>query len=139
MNTLHLTTDERRAFDTLPAALREGWEDEEETGAFEDTPLRKRLRFELLRLQHPKLTALQRDAKTLDPEALGAKLLETDLSDVPDADVAELFFAVGPAALTTLIAALVPQAETDDDLLRLAAATAIRRQLIVSLTSSARA
>ncbi|MFA6038959.1 MAG: hypothetical protein WCV62_03475 [Candidatus Peribacteraceae bacterium] len=131
---LWLTTDERKAFDALPEAVRNGWELKEETLSFTDTPERRSARLGLVRLHDTKLLALREKVqKAATPEEVAALLAEMDLHDVTEGDLAELFFALGPDALTLLIAPLLRDAKTDGDLDDLASLLMIRHSLLESL------
>ncbi len=53
MNVLYLTSEEMRVFATLSAALRSGWDVEQEMLTFVDTPQKQMMRLELLRVHDP--------------------------------------------------------------------------------------
>ena len=65
--------------------------------------------------------------------AIAALLADFDLKDVDEDDVAELFFALGPAAVTQLIAALFVTATTDADIEGITALTVIRHSVLAAL------
>lgn len=134
MRTLHLTMQEQVLFDTLPDALREGWETEAETLSYEDTPQRRMIRLSLLRLHDPKLLAFREQAKQAQSAEEIAVLMESiDLKDVDEGDLAELFFALGPVTLSLLIAALLRTVKTDTDIEGITALTVIRHSVLASL------
>jgi len=134
---LWLTAEERTFFMTLPAELRDGWELQAETQTFTDTSERRAARLGLVRLHDPALLALRDKAKEASsPEALAALLAEMDLHDVTEDDLAELFFALGPDALTGLIAPLLRAAKTDGDLDDVASLLLIRHSLLASFSSN---
>ncbi len=125
---------EQVLFDTLPDALREGWETEAETLSYEDTPQRRMIRLSLLRLHDPKLLAFREQAKQAQSAEEIAVLMESiDLKDVDEGDLAELFFALGPVTLSLLIAALLRTVKTDTDIEGITALTVIRHSVLASL------
>lgn len=133
MNTLHLTTDERAMYEALPEALREGWTVEDETLTYDDSPQKCAIRLSLVRLHDPTLLKLRAQAQeNASPEAVAALLQQTNLSDVLEDDLAELFFALGPAILTRLIAAMLPAVSTDADMEGATAITVIRHSVLQS-------
>ncbi|MDD5470110.1 MAG: hypothetical protein PHO92_04930 [Candidatus Peribacteraceae bacterium] len=132
MNTLILTADERKIFDTLPATLKEGWSVETEKESFQDSEEKLSMRLALLRLHDPKLLDLQKRAVGLSGEQLAALIAQTDLKGVADDDLAELTFAVGPSILGTLIGGLLQKVKTDAALEDIAALTTIRHSILAS-------
>ncbi|MEK7218892.1 MAG: hypothetical protein AAB728_05515 [Patescibacteria group bacterium] len=135
---LWLTAAERTIFDALPAPLQDGWELKEETLAFTDTAERRTARLSLVRLHDQKLLALRdKVQKATSPEDVASLLAEIDLRDVTEGDLAELFFALGPDALTRLITPLLREAKTDGDLDDLASLLTIRHSLLESFSSQA--
>lgn len=134
MDTLFLTGREMKLFDALPSAVKEGWTVERETMTVEETPENIRTRLSLLSLHDPKLRAFQKKAQSMNtPEELASLVSDTDLKDVSDADLAELFFALGPTALSSLIEHELQHATTDDDLDNVDALVTIRHSLLSSL------
>lgn len=139
MEPLFLTADERKVFDALPAAVREGWEVRAERDAVPDDAARRAMRLQLLHLHDPALRAFVRSAgETKDSAALTALVLGMDLKGVADADLAELCFALGPVPLTAIIADLLPKTKTDDDLEGVQAIALIRHSLLAAAASSSR-
>ena len=134
MSTLHLTQAEREIFEGLSEQLRDGWEIALENRSGPDHRENREIRMQLLRLHDPKLLRFQKRASSVsDPEELAGLVAETDLSEVSDADLAELFFTLGPATLTRVIGVMLQMAKTDQDLQGIAALTAIRDALLSSL------
>ena len=133
MNELHLTPAEQKLFLSLPEKLREGWKVREETQKFEDTKKHLRMRVSFLKIRDPKLHVFQEEIKKAKNEKKIAKLVsEFDLKDVHQADLAELFFALGPKPLFRIIEAILRQAKTDEEVESVAALSLIRNALLRS-------
>lgn len=136
---IHLTAAEQLLWVKVPQNLQSGWTVETETGTWRDSPERRRMRMQLVHLKDPKLLAFMEKAKSaVSADALAALLSETDLQGVDDADIAELFFALGPAAVGKLIELMLTTAKTAADIEGIAALTTIRRSLYASLLSTSR-
>ena len=128
--TLWLTASEQAAFKEISDSVKEGWEVKAETGTVEDTPEKRTMRLALTRLHDPKLLKLREKAQNASSDKELAMLLqETDLQNVQEDDLAELFFALGPESLTTLIGAMIKDAASDDDLEGIVSLTVIRNSL----------
>ena len=137
MTVLHLTTAEQVLWARVPQNLQSDWTVETEAGTWRDSPDRRRIRIQLVKLQDPKLLAFMEKAKiTPSADALALLLSETDLKGVMDSDISELFFVLGPAAVGKLIELMLTTAKTKADLEGIAALTTIRRSLYVSLIST---
>jgi len=133
---LWLTADERQIFTSLPPSVQDGWEVREETQTFTDTAERRNARLNLMRLHDPKLLAFQEKVKKESvPEAIGKLLEETDMRDVAEDDLAELFFALGPDVLTRIITPLLGAAKNDGDVDDVASLLLIRHSLLASFSS----
>ncbi len=136
---IHLTAAEQLLWAKVPQNLQGGWTVETETGTWRDSPERRRMRMQLVKLSDPKLLAFMEKAKAAaTAEALAALLSETDLKGIADADIAELFFALGPAATGKLIELMLASAKTAADIEGIAALASIRRSLYTSLLSTSR-
>lgn len=134
MNTLHLTTAEQSIFASLSDALREGWSTETETLSFQDTEHRRRIRFEMLKLDDPRMQHfMEKASQAGSAEDLDALIKGTDFSDVSDADFSELMFAIGPDGVTLLLHAALANAKDDDDVSYVAELSHIRHGLLESL------
>lgn len=139
MRTLHLTAQEQTLFHAFPDALRDGWEMEAETLSYEDSLQRRMIRLSLLRLHDPKLLALRDQAQKADSvETIAALLVDFDLKEVDEDDLAELFFALGPVAITQLMAALFATAQTDADIEGITALSVIRHSVLAALQNVSR-
>ena len=137
LNVLHLTDTERAIWRTLKPEIQEGWTIEPENGNFRDSPERRRMRLHLLKLRDPRLLDFQEKAKKASTvDALTALILETDLKGVNDADLAELFFAIGPGPIGKIVESMLGAASVDTDIEDIAALTTIRRSLYQAMTPS---
>jgi hypothetical protein len=136
--TLHLTVAERQFFDALPDGLKEGWVLGEENLSYADDPRHRTMRMQLMHLHDPKMQEFleQAKAKAGDDQSLAAFISETDLSDVSDGDLAELFFVLGPGPLGVLIPSLLKEVSTDEHLEDIASLTLIRHTLLTSMHHS---
>ncbi len=109
----------------------------EEKAWVEDKPEHRRMRFYLLRLHDPRLRAFLEQAKTRNSaEALAELVQKTDLAEVNDGDLAELFFALGPTTLSMLIEKMLRDAKTDVDVEGVASLTEIRHSLLSSMNTA---
>lgn len=130
---MHLTTAERRLFDALPEVLREGWQVQTEADPPKDTAEMRRMRLHLVQLHDPRLQKFVEEARSKDSvDSLAAHIAGVDLGDVRESDLAELFFALGAASVSALIASLLAEAKSDSDLQDIEALTIIRHELMTS-------
>lgn len=135
MTELHLTATEQKLFKKLPKALREGWMVKEETQQFQDTKEHLRTRVSFIKIRDPKLSIFREQIEKAEDQKEIAKIVsEFDLKDVHQADLAELFFALGPAPLFRIIEAAISQAKTDQEIESVAALALIRNALLHSFT-----
>ncbi|PIR50092.1 hypothetical protein COU79_01270 [Candidatus Peregrinibacteria bacterium CG10_big_fil_rev_8_21_14_0_10_54_7] len=133
MNELHLTPAEQKLFLSLPEKLREGWKVREETQKFEDTKKHLRTRVSFLKIRDPKLHVLKEQIEKAKGQKEIAKIVgEFDLKGVHQADLAELFFALGPKPLFQIIETMLRQAKTDEEIESIAALSLIRNALLRS-------
>lgn len=134
LNALYLTAAEIDSFQELSDTLREGWVvHEEKTDGRVDDPARRAIRMQMLRLRDPQLmqfVALAQKSNSAD--AVAALILDTDMAHVSEHDMAELFFAIGPAPLTAVVASLLPRVSGDEDIEAIAALTLIRHSLLAA-------
>ncbi len=133
-NTLYLTAEERRQFDALPKELREGWALQDETITFADSPEKLQIRLSLMRLHDPRLREFQEQVRAVQTvEQLTALMEKTSLAEMSQGDLAELFFAMGPHAISAILGKLIADAKTDADLETVAALSTLRNTLLSSL------
>jgi len=137
-HTLYLTADERKLFTVLSDSLKEGWVIEEEHLTYADNPRHRTMRMQLMHLHDPKMQEVlaQAQAKAGDDQGLAALMLHTDLSDVSDGDLAELFFVLGPGPLGALIPQLLRGVSADEHIDDIASLALIRHTLLVSMHRS---
>ena len=134
MDTVYLTSAERSLFDALPDSVRNGWQIAEETLTVAESPAQRRMRLHLLQLRDPKLKNFITEARGKNSvDELATFVLSMDLKGVSEADLAELFFALGPTALTLIIADSLKKVKTDDDLDGINALVTIRHSLLLSM------
>ncbi|TSC97898.1 MAG: hypothetical protein Greene101449_1067 [Candidatus Peregrinibacteria bacterium Greene1014_49] len=135
ITVLYLTDAERAIWRMLSQEAQEGWTIEPENGNFRDSPQRREMRLHLLKLRDPKLLDFQEKAKKANTmEALTALILTMDLKNVNDADVAELFFAIGPGPIGRVVESILATVTKDEDIEGVAALTLIRRSLYQAMT-----
>lgn len=136
MTHIYLMAGERSAFDALPPDVRSGWQVEEERGTPSDSPEKRSMRMQLLHLRDPKLQGFLQAANAVGSlDAMVALLNDTSLEGVADNDLEELFFALGPEALSVFIAAELTRVQSDHDLEGVVALTVIRHSLLEAMHS----
>lgn len=134
MNTLFLKAHETSAFDALSADLREGWSVETETLSFQDTDHRRRIRFELLRVEDPAMKKfLESAAQAESADAFEALVKDTDFEKLSDADFSELMFAIGPDGIGILLEAALKNVKNDEDIAYAAELSQVRHGILESL------
>lgn len=134
MNTLYLTAEEQRLFDALSSDMREGWQTQMEDERYADSADKQMIRLSLVRLHDPRLLKLKKQAEQAGSIEEVATLIQSmNLKDVDEDDLAELFFALGPAALSRLIVDLLAAAKSDSDVEGVTALTIIRHSILTSL------
>jgi hypothetical protein len=133
MHTVFLTREEKKEFLSLPTQYQDGWQVEEETIPFADSEESWRLRRDLLTFSDQGLKGIEEKVRSAASQEEVERAVENlQLSGLSDADLAELFFALGPVALSAIILRLLPLARSDDDVASLAAFTVIRHNLLLS-------
>lgn len=133
MTSLYLTQAEQEGYGSLPKALTEGWTLLSEEQQFADTPGHFRMRLAYLKIRDPKLLVLKEALqKAKGEEDLKRLVAGFDLQGVRQADLAELFFALGPANVSNVIAVLLQRAKADEDIAVIAALSHIRHALLGS-------
>lgn len=133
-NPMYLTKDEKKMFEKVPEALRKGWTVEEEKMVFEDSPTKVSIRMRNMTIKDPVLLALKEKASSTKAPEEVAKILGTvDLSKISQDDLAELYFAMGPVPLTTIIGNSFKGLTTVEAVAGLASVATIRHGLLLSL------
>ncbi len=122
---LYLTTEEKKTFDDLSAALKEGWTVEAESTKGFETDEQLWMRYQMSSLaKNPKAQAL------VDGMLAGKKPEQVSLSDFSEKDLQELLFTIGARGVTFLILAMLDGIGSDDDLMKLSQLTTIRHELL---------
>lgn len=134
---LYLTADEKRFFASMKPELTGGWQVEQEALEFTDTPERRKLRFELLRLSDPSLKQAKERIVAAKSEAEFQQLLKTlDFSQIGNHDFSRLLFALGPDALSLVVQDVMGNAATKDDVELVAALAGLRHLMLESLVEA---
>ena len=134
MQTLHLYPQEQKLFSRLSEEQTREFSVVEETLDFVDSPEKFKTRLSLARIHDPKLLALRDRLQKGEDLAILAKSASFD--SVDDADLSELFFAMGPTALTGFITAMLGSVKTDAELLSIASLAEIRHSLLKAFNPS---
>jgi hypothetical protein len=105
----------------------------EEAHTFTDSARRMMLRLSLVRLRSPSLIAL-RDRITAAQSLEDAALIiaEHDLAGVPDEDLSQIVFALGPDVLSQVIWMLIRRAHTIEELEQVAVLSFLRHEILSS-------
>jgi hypothetical protein len=129
-NILYLTADEKKVFDRLSERLREGWVVEEETGtAYEDATVLK-IRAGMARFEsQPELHAFVKSAMD------SGKVDPSTITTLHPSVLPELFFTIGAHGVTLLMATMLGQMQTDEDILALAGLSSIRHDILATNAS----
>lgn len=124
---MYLTATEEVLWQKLPASLREGWEVTEEAHIAYERPEELRMRAHIASFQkHPAVQALTQKL------AGGASVEEVSLDDIPEDVLPDVYFTMGAAGVKTLIGALLPRIQTDQDVEGLASLTEVRHELLAA-------
>ena len=133
MNTVYLLPNEQELFAALPNSLQEGWLIEQASIGYEDSYDRMQVRCAQMTLVHPSLLQIKEKLST------GAKLSDimayiedVDLRRVPEADMRELLYGLGPDLLSLIIQHQLQGATNDEDLKNVAAYSSIRHLFFAS-------
>ena len=129
-HTFYLTADEKALFDTLPEEIKEGCNVELEERVFKDSERDAAMRRSLAEFKSPKLAQFADQLRAADSEEKGLEILgSVDLTDLPESDIADLFFVFGPDALGGIIQLLLHEASTAEDIAQIADLTEVRSGL----------
>ena len=133
MTTIYLSAEEKLLFEKLPETLRDGWITEEETKTADDTFEQRLVRMQLMHLRDPKLQAiLKLVSESSSIDQVVNVIQSQDLTHIDNADLSELFFALGPTVISALILFLLKSVKTDKDIEGIVALTLIRNKLLVA-------
>ncbi len=135
MPSIHLTKEEQKKFAPYQAMLPKGWDVQQETLTFDDSREKHAARIRNLHITYKPLLEAMRKAqaigKTDDLIALSATI---DLSKVPESELLELYFAMGPKAFTDVLAMMLAQGLKDEkDMLVFVSDAIIRHKLLESM------
>lgn len=134
MGTLYLTTEEKVYFEQYPAKNRKEWTVTDEKQVFDDTKERFMVRISMMKLRSPELLELQEKVKKLPNEQEILKLLDSiKISQIPDEDLFEIFFAIGPKLMTVYILDLLSK---QSDLSLVSALTFIRNSILTAFNTA---
>ncbi len=133
--TVYLTSEEKAMFDQLPDNVRSGCSVETETMTFKDSEEKRAIRMRNMKVTDQRLIKLQRETQVMkSPEALKKAIETFDLTTLPRQDLVELYFAMGPEALSLLIEnALEVLRQGEEDASGLSAFTRIRHGLLEAM------
>lgn len=124
-HTLYLTAAESEKVRRLPETLLEGWTIEEETGTAYESADVLRVRAGMARFDtYPALRDMAKavaEGETIDLSALRT---------MPEAVLPELCFTIGARGITVLLAGLIAEATTDEDVAGIAGLSSIRRDIL---------
>ena len=138
ITTIYLTEKERQAFEALPDGLRAGWTVAPETLEQYEDALELKIRMRLARFTDVNCQKLLESLRTAETkEAFAEAVQSCDLSDVPQDQLAELFFAVGARVPSQIIRLWLPRVESDEDVESIAAFSQIRHMLFETNASPA--
>ncbi|MDD5623580.1 MAG: hypothetical protein PHI23_02635 [Candidatus Peribacteraceae bacterium] len=125
MQTLFLTTEEQKAFSAVSASLREGWAVSAETQTSYETQEVLEMRAQISPLRrHPKVKELVEKVQAGTPPD------KLSLPELSEEDIGEFFFMIGAKGISLLIASLLKEVKTDDDVRLLANLGEMRHKLL---------
>lgn len=135
---LHLTTNEQAILAVIPENLRKKVNIETETLMYADTPQRMQIRVKNMQLSAPGLLVFKKkvtEATTV--EEVTGLLSTANLTALSEDDLSELYFAMGPDGVSTLIVQMLPHVRSEEDLEALISLCVIRHSLLLSLSPTA--
>jgi hypothetical protein len=128
---IYLLQEERALFNKLSDSLQEGWNVVTENLHFEDTPQKQRMRLSIMRPKSGQLMELAKELHACKSEEEFQGLVERiDMKKFPAEDLTELFFGLGPDAISWSVSRLLAGAKTDEDIDAASALSAIRHFLL---------
>ncbi len=137
MSTVYLTTEEKERWEKLPSNFIENITVENETMQFADSPEKITIRMRNLKVEHPSLVALREHAKDVQTADDFKNALESiDLEALPENDLMELYFAMGPELIGSIIKESIGDIASSDDAESFASLTFVRHGLLLSLSDS---
>ncbi len=131
MDILFLTSVEFSLLEQRFPQFAEVYTHAEESHTFADSARRMMLRLSLVRLRSPSLIALRdriTSAQTLEDAV--AIIADHDLAGVPDEDLSQIVFALGPDVLSQVIWMLIRRAKHMEDLEQVAVLSFLRHEIL---------
>jgi hypothetical protein len=125
ITTIHLTADEKKAYETIPAALRDGWTVEDETQTSYETDRQLMMRAHMSTL-HKYVVVQEMAQHVMDGKGLPS------LGGIPDDLLPEVYFTIGARGVDKLIKLAMQTIKTDEDMEGLASLTMIRHELLLT-------
>ena len=127
MTTLYLTPTEQALFKALPADLVNGWSVDPTEVQYKDSYERLQVRCSQMIVASPALKEIQRSALgQTSLVALAQQLEKLNVDSLPEADMRELIYGLGPDVLSLIIHATLTKASNDNDLTEAAAYSTVR-------------
>jgi len=129
VNTLHLTDGEQKVFAALPEKLKEGWEVQEERSSAYESAEELSMRQQMVSfVEFPQVAALAKQVEA------GSALSTLSLHDVPQEVLPELCFTIGAKGLSVLMASLLKEIRSDEDVEGLMGLSLLRHEMLLSNT-----
>lgn len=135
MPTIYLTTNEQTLFRNVPAHLAKEIDAKVETLSFGDSQEKYDVRLRNLHLTSKPLFEAMKKAKSIKSMAdLSALSSSVDFSQVPEKDILEVYYVMGPQVFTdTLNLMLLKGLKTPEDMQVFVSNALIRHELLVSM------
>lgn len=125
VNSLFLTSAERKLFDALPEAVRAEWKVAEEKGTRYETDKELVTRAGLMELEtFPQLKKMVAEGKK------GKKMNLSVIAEIPKDAYPEFFFTIGARGMTQLIGAAFSALKNDDGVQFIAAVSHLRHDVL---------
>lgn len=135
--TAYLTTAEQAAWNALSADVRADIAVETETRDFQDSAELVNIRLSLVRFSSPDLAAAFKSDGYQAAEKILMNMGSADMQAMPETDLAELFYVIGPRGMHTLIGMMLAQVEDADDAKFVAFLSMARAELLDSFLVAA--
>lgn len=130
MNTLYLLQSEQSLLDGIQSDVKDGCTVQETEMTYEDTPEKRVARLRLLHFENSGIKDLQAKAiKATTEDELQGIATSFDFAKLSQHDLTEIFYAMGPDVMTSLITKQLPTVQTKDDLDGVAAISTFRHFL----------
>lgn len=137
MNTLFLTGEEKKLFESLSNNVKEGWEVEIETNEYEDTPEKFELRLDTYMPYDPVLRVLADELSNAKDSANALEIaMNTDFSNISEDALIDLFYTLGSDSISAMIQKMLENASKDENIHEVAAFSVIRHSLLSALITA---